>query len=417
MKNAKLAVMITAVLTAASISACAIPQVSIPAAPAAETETAAETAEPDVVEDTDVTIPEIEAGIEEVKKAGNIQLTVSPDTMREMGYEPADIILVRIGDSEMEMPIGTAYSDVDNGKPLCCFKVSSADGLEHATLSINYGNLLEAMGLGTINKIDADPGFEVVWADGIDESVPVYISMVEKQGYTEYELHKLTAVRTNERADYAKLTDEEYANFREVDTSGIKPGILFRSSSPIDPSLNRNAEADAALLAAGVKTIVNMTDNAEGMKAYSDYELTAYSDCNIIALNMGMDFFAEDFKERLAEGFRFMVANPGPYLIHCKEGKDRTGFAAAILECLMGANTTEVVRDFMLTFYNFYDLSPDSEQYMQIADSNIKKTLAEAFGIASLDDEGIDLSACAENYLKEIGMTDEEIQALKDCLQ
>ena len=132
---------------------------------------------------------------------------------------------------------------------------------------------------------------------------------------------------------------------------------------------------------------------------------------------MGMDFFAEDFKERLAEGFRFMAANPGPYLIHCKEGKDRTGFAAAILECLMGANTTEVVRDFMLTFYNFYDLSPDSEQYMQIADSNIKKTLAEAFGIASLDDEGIDLSACAENYLKEIGMTDEEIQALKDCLQ
>ena len=48
-----------------------------------------------------------------------------------------------------------------------------------------------------------------------------------------------------------------------------------------------------------------------------------------------------------AEGLRFFIANDGPYLIHCNEGQDRTGFSVAILECLMGASEEEVVADYM----------------------------------------------------------------------
>ena len=32
-----------------------------------------------------------------------------------------------------------------------------------------------------------------------------------------------------------------------------------------------------------------------------------------------------------------MASHEGPYLIHCTEGKDRTGFVSALLECLIGA--------------------------------------------------------------------------------
>ena len=64
--------------------------------------------------------PALEATILEISKYGNIVLSISPDSMRELGYEPADLILVRIGSAEMEMPIGTSYTDADSGEPICC---------------------------------------------------------------------------------------------------------------------------------------------------------------------------------------------------------------------------------------------------------------------------------------------------------
>lgn len=51
-------------------------------------------------------------------------LTIGPESMIDLGYEPADIILVKAGDAEMEMPIGTAYSDADSGEPICCLRES-----------------------------------------------------------------------------------------------------------------------------------------------------------------------------------------------------------------------------------------------------------------------------------------------------
>ena len=184
----------------------------------------------------------------------------------------------------------------------------------------------------------------------------------------------------------------------------------------MNPILDRNKEADEALLNAGIQVVINMTDSKSDLRKYPDYGLTSYSDCEIIALNMAMDFTAEDFKSKLAEGLRFIVSHNGPYLIHCIEGKDRTGFVAAALECLMGADVEEIVEDYMISFYNFYGVEPGTEQYDQIAKSNIEATLARVFGVGSIRDDGIDLQACAEAYLLDTGMSEEEIDALKDRL-
>ena len=59
----------------------------------AETGTAADSA----------AIPDIEAGIALINKAGNIVLTISPASMEALGYEPADIILVKIDKAEMAL--------------------------------------------------------------------------------------------------------------------------------------------------------------------------------------------------------------------------------------------------------------------------------------------------------------------------
>ena len=222
-------------------------------------------------------------------------------------------------------------------------------------------------------------------------------------------IHQLT--RSEVREDYPDLTDEQYANFRNVATTGIGAYALYRSSSPVNPKINRNLEADAAVNAAGIRTVMNLADNEETMKGYEGYSESYYSALDVIALNLGVDFTADDFRAGLAEGFRFLASHDTPYLVHCTEGKDRAGFTSAVLECLMGASAEEVTADYMVTYANYYGVQPGTEQYDAIVRSNIAKSLATAFGVESIYDA--DLAAEADAYLLEIGMTREEIDALK----
>ena len=67
-----------------------------------------------------------------------------------------------------------------------------------------------------------------------------------------------------------------------ITTAGIAPYTLYRSSSPVDPSLNRNREADEALNGAGIVSVLNLADTAEEMTAYrqtiSDAEIQRTAD-------------------------------------------------------------------------------------------------------------------------------------------
>lgn len=108
----------------------------------------------------------------------------------------------------------------------------------------------------------------------------------------------------------------------------IAEGVLFRSSSPVNPELGRNTYADALVEKAGVKTAINLADSQEELAAYEGYADSYYATLNVVALDMGVDFAAEDFNAKLKTGLEFLIANEGPYVIHCNEGKDRAGFTA-----------------------------------------------------------------------------------------
>lgn len=376
------------------------------------------TSHPAIEEESSVAaaVSETESGIQGISKYGNIILEIAPDEFRALGFETADVINARIGKETFSMPVGTAYSDVDNGQPICCVRTNN-EGIEQVVLAINGGNLASGAGIADIQTIDADPGFEVIWKDGYDASMKVHLSMKEKQGYAEeYKLQQLTGARSDKREDYPNLSDAEYANIREVNTTGMGKGALYRSSSPIDPSLNRNTHVDALIPVYNIHTIMNMTDQESTMKSYPGFDETNYAKCDVIALAMGMDYSAEDFRQKLADGLRFMIDHEGPYLLHCKEGKDRTGFVAAILEALMGANMDEITADYMTTYTNYYGILPGSPQYDEIAKSNIGVSMEKALGMNQSDAQESDLPTIATNYLKGIGLSDDEISTLKEKL-
>jgi len=314
-----------------------------------------------------------------------------------------DIVTVKFLDQELNLPVIPTYSYVDSGKPAVIMeKTDKGLPTGYISFAINMGNFADVYGIAT-KGTDADGNWFWTAKEGVTFPIEISFEMYEKEGYmAEYILRDLT--RTNVREDYADLTDEEFANFRHVE------GNLYRSSSPINPELGRNTYADAAIKAAGVDTIVNLADTLEEATGYEGYEDTYYSEQGILYLGLGVDFAEQSFKDGLASGLKYIAANEGTYLIHCTEGKDRAGFVNAVLECLMGWTYEEVVADYMVTYYNYYGIEPGTDKYTAIANSNIIKSLAAAFEVEDL--AKADLAAGARAYIKSIGLTDAQIDAL-----
>ena len=354
-------------------------------------------------DDSTVTEPiQITTTIYEIAKHGNLILYMYGSDLYDKGFEHGDVLEIAIGEKTWDVPLCTSYSDVDNGE-VVLRAIAPTDGV---VLAINMGDFATTSGIAKKTAIDEEPGYR--WDYLMESPVQITITLKEKGGYREEWLIR-QLVRTNERADYAHLTDEEFANFRVIETTGMGKGVLYRSSSPINPALGRNTYADKAAQDAGIKTIVNLADPSN---TYEGSEDSYYSTCQVIYLNLGMNFNSELNLNGLAEGMRFIINNDGPYLIHCNEGKDRAGFVSALLECLMGASSDEVIDDYMITYYNYYGVEEDTEKYDAVVNNNLIKSLNETFKVD--DVYKADLAKEAEDFLMEdAGLTADEVAALK----
>ena len=226
--------------------------------------------------------------------------------------------------------------------------------------------------------------------------------------------HSLAKRLSKNREDYKNLSDYEFANFRAVISTGIKTGKLYRSSSPVKAWGNRNAIADNAAKKAGIKTFINLADEYKNLNGYKNFSSTYYSTQKIICLNLNLKFMSKNFQAGIARAVNFMANNEPPFLIHCDLGKDRAGIFCAVIESLMGASSNEIVKDYMISFYNYFGIMPGTNEYDFVADNEIKSFLASIFEVKSI--ENINLSAAAERYLLKIGVSLEDIESLKEKL-
>ncbi|MBR5010003.1 MAG: tyrosine-protein phosphatase, partial [Clostridia bacterium] len=219
-------------------------------------------------------------------------------------------------------------------------------------------------------------------------------------------------------------SDEEFANFREVTLGGIAAGRFYRAASAIDNKHNRAGYADRFIETAGVNAVMNMANTEEELAALltaedfaSPYYKALAEGGKVIALGMPVNFSSDEFAEGIVKGLTFLSENDAPYMVHCTEGKDRAGFASMLVEALMGANEEEIVRDYMLSYVNYYGVEEGTEKYGMIAQKNIMEMLWAVTGLekgASL--EGVDLAKAAEDYLLSHGMAAGAIEALKTKL-
>ena len=232
--------------------------------------------------------------VQSIAKYGNLELTIPGSELDKAGFEYGDLLKITVDGKEFTVPYGTNYSDVDQGSTI----LRNSDG--HLTLAINMGDFAGKNGIAT-KKTNEDKTYEWYYAAETNIPAVVTIEMGEKGGYyDEWLIHQL--VRTNNREDYKNLSDAEFANFRNVATTGMGKNALYRSSSPINPEIGRNTYADKAAEAAGVKTFMNLANDEATAKGYEGFDSTYYSKQNVVYLNLGVDFTAADFKTGLATG-------------------------------------------------------------------------------------------------------------------
>ena len=118
----------------------------------------------------------------------------------------------------------------------------------------------------------------------------------------------------------------------------------------------------------------------------------------------------ETGKQLMAEEIR-LFADPDnyPIYIHCSLGRDRTGTLVMIIEGLLGVNFNDLMMDYELSVFSVTGTQDNAG--VQAIRNNIKATYDYLNEF-----EGASFAERVENYLLSIGITAEEIQAIRDIM-
>ena len=342
--------------------------------------------------------PELgETGLIHEPEFGGVYITMTIDDFNALGFKYGDSVNVTFsnGYELKDLPYYNGYY-TQTGKPL----LIAYPGYDYIKAAINNGADL----------------WEVA---GLKESDTAKITLAQKGRYAAIQDARDLHYK-DEREKYP--SDEVFANFRTIEAGNIKSGVVYRSASPCDNQHNRAPYVDALIKDAGVRYIVNLSDNDAKIQGYIDaagfnspYFLSLYQSGKVIPLALNMNFGSDEFRGKVVRGLEAMADNDGPYLVHCTEGKDRTGFVCMLLEAFAGATYDEIVTDYMITYYNYYGFTEQSDKakYDVIVSDVLDPMIRSMAGDEELDLRAADLAALAARFLKNAGMAADKIDALR----
>ena len=225
---------------------------------------------------------------------------------------------------------------------------------------------------------------------------------------------------SDDREDYD--SDAVFANFREVSGGTLRKNGFYRSASPCNNEHNRAPYANALSEEYGVRFVINLSDNEEEYVSYteaddfvSSYYDNLYRDGNVLLLNLDANYRSDEFAKSLSEAFLTMTDHDGPCLIHCIEGKDRTGFSCVLLLALAEASPDQIVDDYMETYANYYGITRESQpdKYDAILVNVYDFLYCICDTDTSVEIDTLDVKAGAESYLRRGGLTNDQIAKIE----
>ena len=326
---------------------------------------------------------------------GGVYITSGIDDFNSLGYQYGDSvdIVFSNGYALTDQPYYNGYY-TENGESL----LVAYPGYDYIKACINNGDDL----------------WEIA---GLSEDDTAIVTLRERGKYLDIQ-NARDIHYTDAREDYD--SDAIFANFRAVSVSGLAANTLYRSASPCDNQHNRAVYVNNLIETAGVQCILNLADNDEKIEGYladesfdTPYFRALYESGNVIPLALNMNFSSPEFQQKLAGGLVALSEHDGPYLVHCTEGKDRTGFVCLLLEALCGASYGEIVADYMITYDNYYGITRESDisRYDVIVEHVLNPMIQVVAGEGT-DVTTANLKSGAETFLLNAGMTEVQIAAL-----
>ena len=328
---------------------------------------------------------------------GNVYLSMTIDEFNEAGFEYGDSVKITFSNGYVldDLPYYNGFY-THTGEPL----LVAYPGYPYIRAGFNAGDDLWVVA-------------------GLEEGDTADVELVERGAYKAIQ-NARDITYSDERDEYP--SDEAFANFREVTVGDIQPGVLYRAASPCNNYHLRAPYVDDLIEEAGVAAILNLADTEEKIEGYiegddfdSPYFLSLYEDGKVVVSGLSMNYESDDFKATLADGLVGMTEMDGPYLVHCNEGKDRTGFACMLLEALCGASYQEIVDDYMVTYDNYYGITTteQKEKYDVIVSDVLDPMIQSMLDDEDADLASADLAAGAKAWLLDAGMSEAQVNALK----
>lgn len=326
---------------------------------------------------------------------GGAYVDITIDEFNELGFRFGDSVNMDFSNGYQlhDIPYYNGYY-VDEGDPL----LVGYPGYPHVKMGFNYGEDMWIVG-------------------GFDNDTTVTITLNEAAKYLNVQETRNLSY-DDEQGDQS---DEQFGNYRIARAGGLK-GTLIRSASPCDNQHNRAAVVDRLIARSQVGFIINLSDNTEDILEFinqddfnSPYFLELYQQEKVIPLGLTASYKTADFIGKLINGLNVAAENRGPYLVHCVEGKDRTGYVCMLLEALAGASYQEIIDDYMITYDNYYGITAQNDQakYDLIKEKNIDKMLEY---VAGANYRTADLQKAVEGYLLENGMSETSLRKLQSNL-
>ncbi len=257
----------------------------------------------------------------------------------------------------------------------------------------------------------------------LDEDDQVTIILNEKGKYLkEQELFSQT--HSDDPNDFASI--EIFCNFRTLEGGKLKKDWIYRSASMTNNGTNRASYVDDLLEKYGIRTVVDLSDTEETLEEYrakddwnSDYFDKLNENGDVMLVGLSVNPSSESFRKQLTETIYEMIHREGPYLINCTEGKDRTGYAACLLEALAGATYEEIRADYLKTYEYFYNITEETspESVQAAIDASFDPIMEIMFCTEEGDDiHTLNYAEKSREFCKNAGLTDAQIDEIVEAI-
>lgn len=339
--------------------------------------------------------PMLQGKISSYNEFDGAMLDFTEADMEKAGFTLGDLVSITLDGKTYDVPYYNGYYN-RNGELLC---VAYPSYPSICFTACNTGLPQELKGL---------------------EGHSITIRMKQKGGCLDVQ-KAMSLSYTYDRNNYADISDAQFANARAVKAGKIVSGVLHRSTTPFSNIISRCNYVSEYLEKSKVKTVLNLADTEEDILSYDmpPYSRSLWDEGNVILCPLKANPTADDFNNRLIAALKELPKHPAPYVVHCMEGKDRTGYVCALLEGLCGATYEEMVADYLTTYDNFYGVTPEKDR--DVCDMLVVLKLNPCLMYyAGVSDEAqlpnIDYAKAFSDFLLSHGMSRQELDALIQVL-